>query len=35
MSFLSSSNMPKPFLLKDILRVLEDEGFFFISQKGV
>ncbi len=26
--------MPKPFLLKDILRVLEHEGFFFVSQKG-
>lgn len=27
-------NMPKPVLLKVILRVLINEGFFFVSQKG-
>ncbi|EKD43480.1 MAG: hypothetical protein ACD_72C00259G0003 [uncultured bacterium] len=26
--------MPKPVLLKLILKVLESKGFFFISQKG-
>lgn len=26
--------MPKPILLKTIIRVLKDKGFFFISQKG-
>jgi len=26
--------MPKPILLKIVLRVLKDEGFFFVSQKG-
>jgi len=26
--------MPKPVLLKIILKVLKDKGFFFVSQKG-
>ena len=26
--------MPRPFLLKRVLKVLEEKGFFFISQNG-
>jgi len=26
--------MPKPILLKIVLQVLNDKGFFFVSQKG-
>lgn len=26
--------MPKPFLLKKLLAILKEKGFFFVSQKG-
>lgn len=26
--------MPRPILLREILRVLREKGFFFVSQKG-
>lgn len=26
--------MPKPIKLRDVLRVLQEKGFFFVSQKG-